>query len=71
MAKERSDKLYRELGRYQTTLELQEVPDHVLRREIKERKAVIDAELEEIRSKMLRAYNQCNNEFHKRERYCK
>ena len=32
--KERSDKLYRELGRYQTTLELQEVADHVLRREI-------------------------------------
>lgn len=41
------------------------------RREIKERKAVIDSQLEEIRSKMWRAYEQCNNEFRKKERYCK
>jgi hypothetical protein len=39
--KSRADELYRELGLYQTTLELQGVADHVLRREIKERKAVI------------------------------
>ncbi len=69
--KSRADELYRELGLYQTTLELQEVPDHLLRREIKERKAVIDAELEQLRAKMWRAYEQCNQEFRKQERYCK
>jgi hypothetical protein len=63
--------LYRELGLYQTTLELQGVADHLLRREIKERKAVIDAELEQIRIKEWRAYEQCNQEFRKQERYCK
>jgi hypothetical protein len=69
--KSRADELYRELGRYQTTLELQGVADHVLRREIKERKAVIDAELEQIRVREWRAFEQCNDEFRKQERYCK
>jgi hypothetical protein len=69
--KSRADELYRELGLYQTTLEMQEVPDHLLRREIKERKAIIDAELEQLRTKMWRAYEQCNQEFRKQERYCK
>lgn len=69
--KSRADELYRELGRYQTTLEMQGVADHVLRRDLKERKAVIDAELEQRRSKMWRAYEQCNQEFRKQERYCK
>jgi hypothetical protein len=69
--KSRADALYRELGMYQTTLEMQGVADHLLRREIKERKAVIDAELEPIRSKMWRAYEQCNQEFRKQERSCK
>jgi hypothetical protein len=68
--KSRSDVLYRELGLYQSTLELQGVADYVLRREIRERKAVIDAELEPIRDKEWRAYEQCNNEFRKQERYC-
>jgi hypothetical protein len=36
--KSRADELYRKWGRCQTTLELQEVTDHMLRREIKERK---------------------------------
>jgi len=67
--KSRADELYRELGLYQTTLEMQEVPDHLLRREIKERKAVIDAELEQLRAKMWRAFEQCNQEFRKQERY--
>ena len=52
-------------------LELQGMADYVLRREIKERKAVIEAELEPIRAKEWRAYEQCNNEFRKQERYCK
>ncbi len=69
--KRRADELYRELGLYQSTLELQGVADYVLRREIKERKAVIDAELEQIRGKEWRAFEQCNSEFRKQERYCK
>jgi hypothetical protein len=69
--KSRADELYRELGVYQSTLELQEVADHVLRREIKARKAVIDAELEQIGNKEWRAYEQCNNESRKQEWYCK
>jgi hypothetical protein len=69
--KSRSDELYRELGLYQSTLELQGVADYVLRQQIKERKALIDAELEQIRAKEWRAYEQCNKEFRKQERYCK
>ena len=69
--KRRADELYRELGLYQTTLELQEVADYALRRQIKERKAVIEAELEPIRAKEWQAYEQCNHEFRKQERYCK
>ncbi len=69
--KSRSKELYRELGVYQSTLEEQGVADYVLRREIKERKAVVDAELEQIRAKEWRAYEQCNQEFRKQEHYCK
>jgi hypothetical protein len=69
--KSRADELYRELGLHQTTLEMQGVADHRLRREIKERKAVIDAELEQLRIKEWRAFEQCNQEFRKQERYCK
>jgi len=69
--KSRSNELYRELGLYQSALERQEVADYMLRREIKERKAVIDAELEQIGVKEWRAYEQCNQEFRKQERYCK
>jgi hypothetical protein len=69
--KRRADELYRELGLYQSTLELQGVADYVLRWEIKERKAVIDAALEQIRAKEWQASEQCNNEFRKQERSCK
>ncbi len=69
--KSRADELYRELGLYQSTLELQGMADYLLRREIKERKAVIDAELEQLRAKEWQAYEQCNTEFRKQERYCK
>jgi hypothetical protein len=56
---------------YQTTLELQEVSDYVLRRQIKERKALIEAELEPIWAKEWRANEQSNHEFRKQERYSK
>jgi hypothetical protein len=69
--KSHSDDLYRELGLYQTALELQGMADYILRRQIKESQAVIEMELEPIRAKEWRAYEQCNNEFRKQERYCK
>ena len=69
--KSRSKELYRELGLYQNTLEEQELTDYVFRRKMKERKAAIDAELEPLRVKEWRAYEQCNTEFSKQERYCK
>jgi hypothetical protein len=67
----RANALYRELNHRQDELVVQGIADHLLRREIKERKAVIDAELEQMRAKMWRAYEQCNQEFRKQERYCK
>jgi hypothetical protein len=63
--------LYQELWAYQCTLEEQGVADHVLRQQVKERKAVADAELEQLRAKEWRAYEQCNAEFRKQEHYCK
>jgi hypothetical protein len=66
-----ADQLYHELNHRQGELEIQAVADHLLRREIKERKAVIEAELEPMRAKMWQAYEQCNQEFRKQERYCK
>ena len=62
---QRSKELYRDLWAYQCTLEEQGVTDHMLRQQVKERKAEIDAELEQLRTKEWRAYEQCNAEFHK------
>jgi hypothetical protein len=67
----RANALYRALNHRQDELVAQGVANHLLRREIKERKAVIDAELEQMRARMWQAYDQCNQEFRKQERYCK
>jgi hypothetical protein len=67
----RSKELYQDLWAYQRALEEQGMDDHVLRQQIKERKAVADAELEQLRIQEWRAYEQCNAEFRKQERYCK
>ena len=67
----RSKELYQNLWTYQRTLEEQGVADYVLRQQVKERKAIADAELEQLRVKEWRAYEQCNAEFRKQERYCK
>jgi hypothetical protein len=63
--------LYQELWEYQFTLEGQDLAEYVFRRKLKERKAEIDAELEPLRIKEWQAYEQCNAEFRKQERYCK
>jgi hypothetical protein len=67
----RSKEWYRELWKYQLTLKEQNLPEYVFRRKIKERKAEIDADLEPLGSKEWQAYEQCNQEFAKQERYCK
>jgi hypothetical protein len=67
----RSKALYQELTAYQFTLETQDLPEYVFRRKLKERKAEIDAELEPLGRKEWQAYDQCNTEFRKQERYCK
>jgi hypothetical protein len=67
----RSKGLYQELWEYQFTLEGQDLAEYVFRRKLKERKAEIDAELEPLRIKEWQAYEQCNAEFRKQERYCK
>jgi hypothetical protein len=66
----RSKELYRELTAYQITLEEQNLPEYVFRRKLKERKAEIDAFIEPLRIKEWQAYEQCNAEFRKQERYC-
>ena len=66
----RSKELYQELWAYQRTLEEQGLANHVLRQQVKERKAIADAELEHLRAKEWRAYEQCHAEFRKQERYC-
>ena len=67
----RSKELYQELWKYQLTLEAQNLPEYVFRRKMKERKAEIDAELEPLGRKEWQAYEQCNKEFDKQERYCR
>jgi hypothetical protein len=52
-------------------LEEQNLAEYVFRRKLKERKAEIDAQLEPLRIKEWQAYDQCNAEFRKQERYCK
>lgn len=67
----RSKECSQELWAYQRTLEEQDLAESVFRRKFKERKAEIDAELEPLRRKEWQAYEQCNAEFRKQERYCK
>jgi hypothetical protein len=68
---QQSRELYQELWAYQLSLEEQNLAEYVFRRKLKERKAEIDAELEPLRIKEWQAYDQCNTEFRKQERYCK
>ncbi len=67
----RSKEVSQELWKYQLALEEQDLAEYVFRQKMKERKAEIDAELEPLRIKEWQAYEQCNTEFRKQERYCK
>ena len=63
--------LYRVINDRQSELELQEVPEYLLRREIREMKASADADIKQRQAKMWRAYEQSNQEANKVERYCR
>jgi hypothetical protein len=67
----RSKELSQELWKHQLALEEQDMAEYVFRQKMKEREAEIDAELEPLRIKEWQAYEQCNAEFRKQERYCK
>jgi hypothetical protein len=63
--------LYRVINDRQSELELQDVPESLLRREIREMKATADADIKQRQAKMWRAYEQSNQEANKVERYCR
>ncbi len=63
--------LYRVINDRQCELELQDVPEYLLRREIREMKAIADADIKQRQAKMWRAYEQSNQEANKVERYCR
>ena len=69
--KEHADALYRILNDHQMELERQGVEYWLLRKTIKEEKAVADAEIEEYQQRQWKAYHTSNKEFAKCEKYCR
>jgi hypothetical protein len=69
--KERADALYRILNDHQREMERQGVEHWLLRKTIKEEKAVADAEIEEYQQQQWKAYHTSNKEFAKCEKYCR
>jgi len=69
--KTHAEALYRVINDRQCELELQDVPEYLLRREIREMKATADADIKERQARMWRAYEQSNQESRKLERYCR
>jgi hypothetical protein len=67
--KERADALYRVLNNHQ--MERQGVEYWLLKKTIKEEKAVADAEIEKYQQRQWKAYHTSNKEFNKREKYCR
>ena len=70
LTKERATELYRILNNHQIELEQQGVEHWLLRKTIKEEKAVADAEIEEYQQRQWKAYETSNREHRKCERYC-
>jgi hypothetical protein len=71
LTKERAAALYRVLGDHQIELEQQGTESWLLRKTIKEEKAVADAEIEEYQRRQWKAYETSNREHAKCERYCR
>jgi hypothetical protein len=69
--KERADALYRDLNTHQMELELQDMDRWLLRKTIKEEKAIADAKIEEYQQRQWKAYHTSNQEFAKCEKYCR
>jgi hypothetical protein len=69
--KERADALYRILNDHQMELERQGVEHWLLRKTIKEEKAIADVEIEEYQQRQWKAYHTSNKEFAKCEKYCR
>lgn len=70
LTKERAAELYRILNNHQIELEQQGMEHWLLRKTIKEEKAVADAEIEEDQQRQWKAYETSNQEHRKCERYC-
>jgi hypothetical protein len=66
----RGDALYGALNAHQETLRQQGVSQDLRKREIDAMRRLADAELNEIRTKVLGAQDQCHQEQRKLERYC-
>jgi len=63
--------LYRILNTHQIELERQDIDDWLLRKTIKEERALADAEIEEYQQRQWKAYHTSNKEFAKCEKYCR
>jgi hypothetical protein len=70
-AKARGETLYRGLNERIFALEEQGMADHLVRREIKERKATIDAELQGLWQRVYRVEARQDQDWRKQERYCR
>jgi len=71
LTKEQATALYRALNDHQIELEQQGTESWLLRKTIKEEKAVADAEIEEYQRRQWKAYETSNREHAKCERYCR
>jgi hypothetical protein len=71
LTKERATALYRDLNAHQMELQRQDTESWLLRKTIKEEKAMADAEIEEYQARQWRAYETSNREHEKCERYCR
>jgi hypothetical protein len=70
-AKARGETLYRGLNERMFALEEQGTADYLVRREIKERKATIDAELQGLWQRIYRVEARQDQDWRKQERYCR
>lgn len=70
-AKARGERLYRDLNEHIFALEEQGMADHLVRREIKELKATIDTELQELWQRVYRVEARQDQDWRKQERYCR
>lgn len=66
----RGEILYRGLNERMFALEEQGIADHLVRREIKERKATIDAELHGLWQRIYQVEARLGQDWRKQERYC-